>query len=123
MKLQIVQFNWNRGGGSATIHLEGPAPESALNPPQYFAVHVGFHTRRTSDLQHHPDQESILLPGQSDRWLVVGFFWTQPVNIPWDCIHPDTQSYRRQVSDLLANMVANAELENLDARVPTVICT
>jgi len=123
MKLEIVQFNWNRGGGSATIYLEGPAPESALNAPQYFAVHVGFHTRRTSDLQPHSDQESILIPGQSDMWLVVGFLWMQPVNIPRGHVHPSPQGYRRQVATLLANMVANAELSSLDARIPTVICS
>ncbi len=121
MKLQIVQFNWNRGGGSATIYLESLAPESALYPQQYFAVHVCFNTLRARELVTHPEQESIPIPGQSDTWLVVGFLWVQAVNILPELAQLNQASYRRQVVTLLANMVAIAELRELSAPVPTVI--
>lgn len=123
MKLQIVQFNWNAGGGSATIHLEGPASDSTLNPRRYFAVDTGFHTRHTRDLVDHPDQETVLIPSQSDRWLVVGFIMVRSANLGAEYPKPNPSSYRRKVASLLANMAANAQLEDLDAPVPLVICS
>lgn len=36
---------------------------------------------------------------------------------------PNPLSYRRKVASLLANMAANAQLEDLDAPVPLVICS
>jgi hypothetical protein len=123
MKLKIVQFNWNAGGGSATIHLEGPTVESALQSYQYFSVLVGFHTRRTSDLVEHADQERVLIPGHSDRWLVVGFFTVTSVNLGAGHTKPSPSTYRPLVARLLANMAANAQLDNLNAPVPLVVPT
>lgn len=121
MEMKIIQFNFNNGGGGASICLEGPSPKSNLDPLQYFAFLVAFHTRPSHDVADNLDQMSTPIPDYEDRWLTVTFGPIQYINIPRDHPQPDADSYRPRAAKLLAAMTLFARPAELTAPIPHVM--
>lgn len=123
MRLKIIQFNYGYGGGSASACIFGERPASALVDQPYLAVHIGYTVHSTAPDYDPETQEAVAIPtGGAPLFIRVGFLWTQPVFDPArEQAWPAPAEYRNQIARMLANMVATAELQNLDARVPTIL--
>lgn len=121
MKLKIIQFNYGYGGGSATAHLYGDLPSSGLYKQPYLAIHIGYTVHSVRPDINQNTQELVMLPMiSSDTFLRVAFMWTEPVYAEQQ-VWPDSSEYRGKLAHLIANMVANAELDSLEDSIPTVL--
>lgn len=120
MILKIIQFNYGQLGGSAHVQIGHDEAISALDQPSYVGVHCGYHVL-PSPSQDVPDNHiQVPIPGSS-VWLNLCILWTQPVNWPKSLEVPDMSTYKHQAAKLIANMIANATLEDLGQRIPNVI--
>ncbi|HIH2745028.1 TPA: hypothetical protein ACYLN4_000697 [Burkholderia lata] len=120
MRLIIVRFDYNHSGGSASIRIGHEERLSSFEQPSYLGVECGFHIapRPPEDL---PDSNAVVPVPGSNEWLNLGILGRHPVNWPSSVDQPQMGAYKFQVARMIANMIANATLGDLDSQIPTVL--
>jgi len=122
MKICIVQFQGNEGGGSAVVHIYGEPATSLLDQRPYLSLTIGYSFRNAPPVVT-ADQECILFSrGNLSLYVVIGFINTSSSdkNVG-DNYWPDPKQYRPKIAQMVVNMAFMSQLENLSDAIPSVL--
>lgn len=124
MNLIFTRFDYNRRGGNAWITLLAPEPESALDgEAPTIKMTLQYAVRASQDAPANEQQIVVPHPLVRGLHVVANFYEADQMNNPnnlktdW----PPEAAYRFRAVQMLANLVACAELDRFGAAIPKII--
>jgi hypothetical protein len=125
MKIAVARFDYLGRGGQAWVRLIGDAPDSGLEPIPTLEMTMHFAVRASQSEPANDSQIVVTHPAVPGRYVVAGFSSSEDTVIgasgqnrtAW----PDRNAYSYKAVQLVANLVATAELDTFDGAIPRVI--
>ncbi|SOE97620.1 hypothetical protein SAMN05414139_10765 [Burkholderia sp. D7] len=120
MKIAVTRFDYLRRGGQAWVCLEGDLPDSNLDTTPRLKMHMHFAVRATQSVPATDDQ--IVVPHPIVAGLhIVAWFPSADEKTADTQIWPERNAYRFKAVQLVANLIATAELDVFGSHIPTII--
>lgn len=123
MKLFVTRFDYLRRGGMAQAALTMERQGSVFDLKPMILIELHFAVRATQSAPANDQQIVVPHPAASGLFVVAWFPLEDRIQnstedqITW----PSQHAYRFKVVQLVANMVAAAELEQFDGAIPRII--
>lgn len=116
MNLELTQFNFGRGGGSALAHVYGSERPSIFDRRPYLAVHLSFTLHRDPPDSDRATRDLVVLKIDAGApFLCIGFLSDPPMHVDRDLSWPHPSEYRGKLAQAIAKMVTIAvKLNGLD---------
>jgi hypothetical protein len=113
MKLKFSHFHLNGLSGSASAFMPGPRTESNLDRPSDFQIQAGFIVLPRGTTTTFPSDTAAQIPGK-ESIVHIHFNWEQAIHgsvVEDDLKWPSNGQYRMAFASMLANMLAQSEIE------------
>lgn len=121
MKITVTRFDYLRRGGMAWVRLEGDAPDSALDTTPTLEMRMHFAVRASQSAPANDDQVVVPHPIEAGLYVVAWFPDTDEKKGSDSQVWPEKNAYRFKAVQLLANLVATAELDAFSSNIPVII--